>query len=307
MKKFIAMILIALAIGSFFFGCGKDKKLTGDFIEHGVVVSYKPAEGKTIYFRSDSDNLTEFTQRGYHQSTLSKTTSWESFKIDSVSDNMTAVTYTFLGSETGIFQSGQYQQQDEESETIGQSLSIIVDEDGKLIDWSGLEDLDIDESGVDQGEMMASNYASIYFDHFPTEPIKVGSRWERHNSMTVSTDEGDMNQSTIKRYIVQDFVLRDGHPCVKCKVEIVIDNTGEGMVESEGKSYQYFSEGKGQGTGTIYFNFEDGHPVYSTFNWILDFTIASVDLSTNEESSFTYYQEQKVTYNLISESEAPSL
>jgi len=292
------MILLAL-------GCGGDKKLVGDYAEKGVVVSYKPAQGKTVFFRSDADNLTEFTQQGYNQSTLSKTTSWESFTIDSVTDAITAVTYKFLASETGVFQGSNYEQQQEEDEIIGQRLSIAVGNDGKLVSWGGLEDLERDDSGVDRGEMMASNYASIYFDHFPTEPIKVGSKWERKNAMDVNTKEGDMHQSTTKKYTVQDFVMKNGKPCVKCKIEIIIDNTGEGSVTNEGKSYKYFNEGRGEGNGTVYFDFEGGHPVFSTFNWILDFTITSIEEASQEENSFTYYQEQKVTYNLVDESAVP--
>jgi hypothetical protein len=294
-----------MAISIIVSGCGGEKKLIGDFENDGIVVSYAPASGEKIFYRSDSDNLTEFSEKGSHQSTLSKTTSWESFYIDSVKNGITAVTYGFIASETGIFQNGMYEQQDEEDEIIGQKLTIVVNPDGELIDWSGLEDLELDDSGIDRGEMTASNYASIYFDSFPIEPIKIGSTWKRENKMDVSTKEGDMHQSTTKTYTAQDFVEKDGRPCVKCKIEIVIDNTGEGSVKNEGKTYYYYNEGRGEGKGTIYFDFESGYTIHSTFNWIVDFTITSVEEQTQEENSFSYYQEQKVTYSFVDESEVP--
>ncbi|MCK5833106.1 hypothetical protein KAH81_05480 [bacterium] len=305
MRKGIILGLICVIVALLVFGCGGEKKLIGDYLEKGIPVSYKPAQGQKVFYRSNADNLTEFTEQGYHQSTLSKTTSWESFTVDSVENEITGVTYKFLGSETGIFQNGMYQPQREEDDIIGQELSIIVDTDGKLIGWFGLEDLERDESGVDRGEMMASNYASIFFDHFPQELLKIGSEWVRENAMDVNTKEGDMHQMTKKIYTVQDFVEKDGHPCVKCKIKIIIDNTGEGTVDNEGTTYHYYNEGRGEGNGTVYFDFKAGYPIYSMFNWILDFTITSVDESTQEENSFSYYQEQKVTYHLITESDIP--
>ncbi|RKZ31936.1 hypothetical protein DRQ36_00420 [bacterium] len=305
MKNLVRLFIVAWLAPILFFGCGGDKKLVGDYITNGVEVSYAPAVGKTIYLRSDTDDHTEFTKSGYHESTLSKSTAYEAFTVNSVANDTTSVTYRFLYDETGIFKDSGYELVDEESELIGQALTIVVGPDGKLVDWSGLEDLEPDESGIDRGEMMASNYASIFFDHFPTEPIKVGSVWERVNSMDVSTKDGDMHQQTTKTYTVVDFVERDGYPCVKCKIKIVIDNTGEGVFEAEGKMYDYYNEGRGEGNGIVYFAFEAGHPVYSTFNWIVEFKITSVEQETQEENVFTYFQDQKVSYSLVDESDVP--
>ncbi len=306
MRKALQFSMAVLAVVIVFLGCGGEKKLVLDNVGEGVKVSYAPAVGTTRFYRSDSDNLTEFTQEGYHQSTLSKTTEWKSFRVDSVKNDVTAVTYNFLASETGIFQNGSYQKQEEEDEIIGQFLSIAVGPDGKLVDWGGLEDIESDESGIDQGEMMANNYASIFFNYFPTEPIKVGSTWKGENPMDVTTKEGNMHQITTKTYTVQDFVEKDGHPCVKCKIKIVIDNTGEGTATSEGKDYHYYNEGRGEGNGTVYFDFKSGYLVFSTFNWIVDFTITSVEDETQEKSTFTYYQEQKVSTTLVDESDIPA-
>ena len=306
MRKIYLMFALILMIG-LFAGCGGDKKLTGEVLTEGTMIGYAPAEGQTLHYRSDSDELTEFTEKGYHSSTLSKTTSYEAFTVDSVNEEgVTAVTYSFLSSETGVFQNGQFQIQDEEDELIGQSLTIVVGPEGDLLKWSGLEDLEITDSGMDRGEMMASNYASIFFDHFPTDrKLKIGDTWKRENSMNVSTKEGEMNQKTTKTYTVENFVIRDGHKCAKCDIKIIIENTGEGTTENEGKTYNYYNEGRGEGNGTLYFDFENGYPVYSSHNWIVDFTITSVETQTQEENSFSYYQEQKVTNELVPESEIP--
>ena len=277
MKRVIILLLTVSLFASMFIGCGGEKKLVGDYAVSGLKVSYGPAAGKTLYYRSDSDDLTEFSEQGYSSSTLSKSTSYESFTVDFVKNDTTSITYGFLHEEVGVFQNGAFQNQDEESEMIGQELTIFVDPEGKLIDWSGLEDLEIDESGIDRGEMIASNYSSIFFDYFPTEPLKIGSTWTRENTMDISTKEGEMHQNTTKVYTVKDFVEKNGHPSVKCDVKITLLNTGEGMVEQDDKSYAYFNEGKGEGKGTIYFDFEGGYPIYTTFNWIVDFTITSVD------------------------------
>ena len=306
MKKCSVLFLLVVSIISFFIGCGGEKKLVGAIPAEGIVVSYEPAAGKTVFYRSDADVLTEFTEKGYHQSSLSKTTRYESFTINSFESGVTSITYGFLNSETGIFREGVFEMQDEEDDLIGQELTISVDENGDLVKWSGLEDLEVDDSGVDQREMLASIYASIYLDHFPPERIKVGSTWKRENSMDVSTSEGDMHQSITKTYTVEDFVEKNGYPCVKCKIKIVFENTGEGTTEGEGEEYAYYNEGVGEGNGTVYFGFESGYTVYSTFNWIIDFTITSVNQNTQEEGEFTYYQEQKVTYNLVDESEIPN-
>jgi len=302
--KRISVILIVLAAAILYTGCGGEMKLTGNYAVEGAKISYSPAAGKTVYYRSDSDDLTEFSEQGYSQSTLSKSTSYQSFTVDYVKNDTTSITYEFLSEEVGVFQNGSFEQQDEESDLIGQKLTIVVDRDGKLVDWSGLEDIEPNESGIDRGEMIASNYASIFFDHFPAEKQKVGDTWKRENIMDVSTKEGDMRQQTTKDYEVVDFVERDGLACVKCKVIITILNTGEGTTDDdEGNTYAYFNEGRGEGKGTVYFAFESGVPVYTTFNWIVDFTITSVNQTTQEENEFSYYNEQKVVYHLVDQSE----
>jgi len=305
MKKLTILLILLPVICLLVAGCGGETKLTGDFVNTGVKVSYSPAQGKTLHYRSDSDNLTEFTEKGYHQSTLSKTTNYQSFSVTDFKNDTTTLEYNFLFSETGIFQNGMYKKQEEEDELIGQKLSITVGPEGNMIGWAGLEDLEITDSGLDRGQLMASNYASIYLNHFPTEPIKVGSKWKRTNTMEVTTEDGIISQNVIKSYVVEDFVSKDEHPCVKCRITIEIDNSGEGTAENEGKHYNYYTEGKGQGNGTIYFDFENGYPVYSNFNWIVDFTITNVEVETQEEGSFTYYEEDNVTNTLVDESEIP--
>lgn len=306
MKKAIYLISMLLILSIIVIGCGAEKQLTGDYVTEGVKISYAPAEGKTVYYRSDSDDLTEFSEKGYTQSTLSKTTSYESFTVNYVRSDTTSVSYGFLSEEVGIFQNETFEIQEEESDLIGQKLTIVIGPDGKLVDWSGLVDIEPSESGIDRAEMMASNYASIYYDYFPPRKLKVGDTWTRENSMNVTTEKGDMNQETIKEYELVDFVEYQGHPTAKCEVEITIDNTGEGTVtDDQGKEYAYYNEGKGEGKGTVYFDFEAGYPVYSTFNWIVDFTITSVDMETQEENVLTYYNEQKVSYTLVDESEVP--
>ncbi len=306
MKKTIILLTLTAVLSVMIMGCGGEKKLTGDYATTGVKISYAPAVGKTVYYRSDSDDLTEFAEKGYSSSTLSKSTSYQSFTVNYVRGDTTSVTYGFLFEEVGIFQDGAYKKENEESDLIGQELTIVIGPDGKLVDWSGLVDIEPGESGIDRGEMIASNYASIFFDYFSPEVMKVGETWTRENSMDVTTKEGDMNQQTVKDYEIVDFVEYNGHPAAKCDVKITIMNTGEGTVEDEnGKEYAYYNEGKGQGKGTVYFDFEAGYPVYSTFNWIVDFTITSVDMETQEESEFTYYNEQKVSYTLVDKSEVP--
>lgn len=305
MRKCVYAIALVFLFSAIFCGCSGDKKLTGEYAVSGVKVSYAPAVGKTIYYRSDADVTTEFTEKGYHSSTLSKTTQYESFTINDYQNDTTTVTYRFIKSETGVFKDGSYKLQDREDEIIGQYLTLTLDPDGKLIKWSGLEDVEPDESGVNKAELTASQYASLILDYFPPKPIKVGESWVRENVMNVSTEQGDMHQKAKKTYTVVDFVEKNGKKCVKCNVKIVIDNTGEGTVENEGKSYKYFNEGKGQGNGVVYFDFENGYPILTTINWIIDFTINSIDLTTKEESKFRYFQEQKVTYNLIDKKDVP--
>lgn len=307
MKKHIVILTLAFLMIIMIAGCGGEKKLTGDYAESGVKLSYAPAEGKTIFYRSDSDDLTEFSEKGYSSSTLSKSTSYQSFTVNYVREDTTSITYGFLYEDVGVFQNGAYQKSEEESDLIGQELTIVVDPEGKLVNWSGLVDIEPDDSGIDRGQMIASNYSSIFFDYFPPRKLKVGDSWENENTMNVSTKEGDLTQNTTKEYEVVDFVEYKGRPTAKCKVSITILNTGEGEVEDgEGKQYAYFNEGKGEGKGTVYFDFESGYPVYSTFNWIVDFTITSVDQETQESNEFTYYNEQKVSYTLVNESDVPS-
>jgi hypothetical protein len=306
MRKATLILTAIIVLASIFAGCGGEKKLAGNYAETGVKLSYAPAVGKTFYYRSDSDDLTEFSEKGYSQSTLSKSTSYQAFVVDYVRSDTTSVTYSFLYEDVGVFQNEAFQKSEEQSDLIGQKLTIVIDPEGKLVSWSGLSDIESDGSGIDRGEMIASNYGSIFFDYFPPEPLKVGSKWTRDNAMNVTTKDGDLTQKTTKDYEVLDFVEYKGRPTAKCRVNITILNVGEGTVEDkDGKQYAYFNEGKGQGKGTVYFDFESGIPVYSTFNWIVDFTITSVDQETQEKNEFRYYNEQKVSYNLANESDVP--
>ncbi|GEM_PF-1653872 len=306
MKKKLILLVITILLSLVLLDCGGGKSLVGDFVKEGVKVSYAPAVGDTFYYRQNTDSRTEFSVKGNFSSTLSKTRSYESFTVNSVVNDTTEVTYKYLFTETGVFRSGSYEKSDEEDPTIGQTFTIIVGPDGKLVNWRGLDDLEFDsESEIDRGEMIASDYACLYFDHFPPEPIKIGSTWERENTMEISTEKGEMHRRATKTYTVDDFVLRDDRKCVKCRINIEINNESEGTGASEEGTFSVRNEGRGEGNGILYFDFETGIPTYSSINWTMDFKQLAVDNQTQEEYEFTYYQEQKVVYSLVDKSEVP--
>ncbi|MBN1755270.1 hypothetical protein JW877_03550 [bacterium] len=295
----IMMLIILLLL----FNCGGGgKKLTGEFPETGIFISYKPSVGDTLQYKKESDILTEYYSIDYSRSSLAKSTLWQRMLIEDVKDNgeMT-LTVFFDKEETGIFENNQYVPSKEESDIIGEYLTITTDSLGQLVKWEGLEGMGYDESGIDQGDQIASEYAAIGSDYFPNHPVKIGATWDKKTEATVSTEEGVTTQTTQKKYTLDDFVMFKGHKCAKLKINIIFTVSGEGEAEYEGDLISYWSDGKGDGKGDAYFDFENGYLVESELHWIQEFTITQVPQSTKEEQTISFYQEQTAKFTLITD------
>ncbi len=266
-----------------------------------MVISYTPSLGKSYSFVNETDAITDVNYKGQTQTTHQKSKTQMDIACKTEDEKMVSMAYTWISEESGTFVNGQYVKDDEENPILGQTLVININrEDGKLIDWSGLTDLEYNEGGMDQGDQMANSYASLLFDYFPSEPLKKGSKWEVKNETKTSLEDGGFSTDIrVKSYELQDFVVKNKIKCAKCKITIKIDanSTGTGK-DKEGTEYEVTSSGTGEGSGTFFFAYEEGHLVESNYNWIIDFSIKQVNMSTGEKQDMKYYSEQHEKFTL---------
>ncbi len=296
------VILLGLLLSFLFFGCGGSKPLEGAFRTEGIVISYEPSVGISHKYENLSDEVSDVITKQQSYSILSKSESTLDIKIDEVTDEHTKISYTFGPSETGTFVNGELQDTEEQSEIVGQTLSIYIGrEDGKMIEWEGLYDLEFDEAGMDEAEGMANNYSSILFDYFPPEKVAVGSKWDVTNEAKTTLEDGGFNQQKrIKEYELVDFVEYKGHKCAKVKVTITIDvNTETTGEDADGVSYDVVAQGNGEGKGEFYFDFENGHLVESKYDWIIDLEQTATNVETGEEQTFNMFQEMHEKYAIV--------
>ncbi|MFP4460015.1 MAG: hypothetical protein ACLFSQ_10560 [Candidatus Zixiibacteriota bacterium] len=301
MKKLLLLPVLAIL----FFSCGGGKQIMGDFRTEGMVISYEPSIGNTLSFVNKSDAVGEVITTQASRSILTKSERQLDITTENVTDEEIKVSYTFGQMESGTFVNGEIQESDdEEDELEGQTLTIIVNrEDGKMKDWEGLQELTFDEAGMNRGESMANDYTSIIFDYFPPKPVKIGSKWDVTNETKTSLEDGGFNeQSRTKEYELVDFVMYKGHKCAKVKVTIDINvNTETSGEDANGNSYDVIAEGMGEGRGEFYFDFENGHLVFSKYSWIIDLEQTAINVETGEKESYNMYQESHEKYTLKSE------
>ncbi|MBN2542710.1 hypothetical protein JXI42_07560 [bacterium] len=299
MRRIIAWILILMFISFLVITCGGGKKLATEYFQNGVMISFKPSVGDTLPYKKDADILAEVSSPQGSQSSLAKTSDWRRVLVDEVKDNgeMT-ITVFFDKSEAGEFVNGQYIPSEDEDELVGEFLRVTLDSTGLLKDWNGLEGLGYDESGIDQGQEMANTFSAISLDYFPNKRVNVGDTWNKKTENSVNTEKGNTTRTTEKKYTVEDFVMYKGHKCAKLKVNITLTVSGEGEGEYEGDLYSSWSEGKGDGKGTTYFDFENGYLVESDLHWMLEFQITNMNQTSKEKTNYSFYQEQTANYKL---------
>jgi hypothetical protein len=298
MKKLLVLTILAPLL---FLSCGGEKMLMGSFRTEGIIIGYKPASGKTLSYQNQSDEIGDVSVKGNTSSILSKSNSKIDITLGAVSDEDIPISYLFKAEDSGTFVNGEMQK-NEESEMIGQTLTIHINpKDGKLLRWEGLDELTYNDAGMDAGQSTANSYASIIFDYFPDYPVKIGSKWEVVNDTKTDLKEGGYTKDTrTKSYELIDFVQKDGHKCAKCKVGIDIAVNTETTGESEDKvKYDVKATGTGSGDGFIYFDFENGYLVESSYNWSIQINQDATNVDTGELQNFTLFQESQEKFILL--------
>ncbi|MGB9561875.1 MAG: hypothetical protein ACPL6C_03575, partial [bacterium] len=168
-------------------------------------------------------------------------------------------------------------------------LTLQLDAEGKVVDWSGLTTVGFNEAGIDEGEMIANTYAIFGIIHFPLDTVKPGANWSRTFPIKLSTKKGTVEQLIEKNYYLKGFEIKDNRACARIETNIKVEVSGEGIVENE----KYYTKGEGKGKGEIFFDVENGCLYKSSTNWLLDF-----EIKTESGERATYSQETKESWIL---------
>jgi len=291
MKRVILLImLIETALIA-----GDEKKLLSSLKENGAVLSYAPSVGKSLIYKSSSDNIIEYYAKDMTHSVRSNTTKSDTFMVEKV-DSTGGIKFTvrFGKVSSTVLEGGEIKEAEESNELEGQSLTIELDGYGKIVDWTGLATIGFNEAGIDEGELIANSYATFGILHLPTETLKVGSSWTRTFPTKLSTKKGSVNQDIEKVYTLKGFEIKDKHICAKIGVDVKITVSGEGEITDGGERVKYSTKGNGKGKGEVYFDIQGGYLYKGSTNWILDY-----EIKTETGERVTYSQETKESWTLV--------
>jgi len=297
MRKVLVISVLFLFLLS---GCVGEKHLTGDIIVQGTRLSYAPSVGDTLSYKSSSDVVTEFSEKGYSKRIHRKSDSWTRFITERLNENGSiSFRVLFDRYEGSIIENGTMKPDTSQNELVGDYLAIVVDSSGQMVDWNGLDNVGMDESGVDRGEAIANGYATHQIEYFPARNLKIGDTWQKVVNTNTTTRDGVATNKTVKNYTLKDFVEYSGHRCAKIETKVTVTVTGSGTTEQEGETYSYEVAGKGDGKGVLYFDFERGCVVKNDISWMIEFTIDQINESTGEHQQVTYYEEDRTKTELL--------
>ncbi|OQX89237.1 MAG: hypothetical protein B6D65_04200 [candidate division Zixibacteria bacterium 4484_93] len=298
--KMKRVLLISVLFLFFLAGCAGEKSLTGNIVAQGTRLSYAPSIGDTLLYKSSSDIVTEFSEKGYNKRIHRKSDSWTRFTTERLNDDGSISFRVFFDkSEGSVIEGGSMKPDTSQNELIGDYLAIVVDSSGQMLDWNGLDNVGMDESGVDRGEAIANGYATYQIEYFPARNLKIGDTWQKVVNTNTTTRDGVATNKTVKNYTLKDFVEYGGHRCAKIETKVAITVTGSGTTEQEGEIYSYEVAGTGDGKGMLYFDFEKGCVVKNNISWMIEFTIDQTNESTGEHQQVTYYEEDRTKTELL--------
>ena len=170
-------------------------------------------------------------------------------------------------------------------ELLDKKNQITISRSGKMIEQKVIDTVSIAKSMVSSRSSLSDVYKE--FVVFPDGAVKTGDTWNDDRSDTVEGTQ--MVTKTIRKFTIAGIEDKNGHSCLKI--------TFTGTVEIGGKMNQmgmeFFMEGEGETSGTIWFDQNRGIIIAKEGSSDQDMTMAmtgqmqmTIPITTSSTSKF---------------------
>lgn len=247
MKYLMWFMLLGLALS---LGCGGKTAVSTN--TQPVTLAYKQLGGAATPYKMTSSVTLNM---------MGNTSSWVSdvvfsARVESISaDGVITRRLTF--DKFSIFEQsgGKLEPDDAAPGYKGQYLWLQLGADGKIIDWKGLDGIrSYTAEDRDLKNVLVQQMAGV-FQPVPTEPVNVGSKWQRFLEIPVTIRGGDYTSRVSTDYEVVGFGQRMLRNCVKVQTRSAVEGKGSG---TRGGDKQFWVETKGAGKGWLWFDYDNG-------------------------------------------------
>jgi hypothetical protein len=234
---------VTLFIGCFFLlgnASGQDK----------FQMEYKYEKGKTYRYQEETKFESVQEINGQEMKATGSTLSAMKMIVENVSDSGDITFISFL--ET-LKVSTKMQSMDttmEMKDLLDKKIQIIISNKGKLIDQKMLDSIETGKKFMGGSNNLEMLYKEFII--FPVAALKIGDSWK--DDRTDTTKGTEMVTKTRTAYTFAGIEEKNGHPCLKFSFS--------GTLEIGGKMTQmgmeFFMEGTGEKSGTLWFDQESG-------------------------------------------------
>ncbi len=281
MRRFLCLVVF-LAV---FLGCGGGKRI--QMPEGGVKLSYAPAVGKTLGYRTIVQKYIQTSEKGTSITRLVKGDVRFTVKVTEAGEGGQAkMEYRFDDVSVGVFVNGQLQGSEEVEEMKDVELTVSLDSTGAVAD---IEGIDLEEE-LQKEEISPLEFLLSF--PIPKEKVTVGYSWHDEQDTVVEDEQTKISQKVVQDFTVVDFVLVDSFRCVVCQVSGKINIHRSGEVEQEDGTYDVDITMDGDIKGKIYFDVDNGVIVRYESNKMVDVRGTQVDVESGEKKPISYYTQE---------------
>ena len=249
------------------------------------LLEYKYEKGSTYRYQEDSKFESVQEVNGQEMKATGSSLSLMKMTIESVSENgditmiysyedMKVTTKMAMMDTTMVMK-----------DLLDKKNQIAISRSGKMIEQKVIDTVSIAKSMVSSQSSLSDVYKE--FVVFPDGAVKIGDTWNDDRSDTVEGTQ--MVTKTIRKFTIAGIEDKNGHSCLKI--------TFTGTVEIGGKMNQmgmeFFMEGEGETSGTIWFDQNRGIIIAKEGSSDQDMTMAltgqmqmTIPITTSSTSEF---------------------